>query len=135
MADDKAKHNILPISQLGIMQVTRQRHDESNSSGIYEACPYCSGRGIVKSPRAVSIEIQRKITSVVRRFREENINAETKLKIFLHPSTLRRLRGPDSKLIDRMERNYGLKLNFEAAETYHVENFKLVDESTNNEIR
>jgi ribonuclease G len=135
MSDDKAKHNILPISQLGIMQITRQRHDESNSSGIYEPCPYCSGRGIVKSPRAVSIEIQRKITSVVRRFREENINAETNLKIFLHPSTLRRLRGPDSKLIDRMERNYGLKLNFEAAETYHVENFKLVDESTNNEIR
>ena len=33
---DKAKHNILPISQLGIMQITRQRHDESNSSGIYE---------------------------------------------------------------------------------------------------
>jgi len=91
MSDDKAKHNILPISQLGIMQITRQRH--------------------------------------------ENINAETKLKIFLHPSTLRRLRGPDSKLIDRMERNYGLKLNFEAAETYHVENFKLVDELTNNEIR
>ena len=135
MADDKAKHNILPISQLGIMQITRQRHDESNSSGIYEPCPYCSGRGIVKSPRAVSIEIQRKITSVVRRLREENIEKETNLKIFLHPSTLRRLRGPDSKLIDRMERNYGLKLTFEAAETYHMENFKLIDESSNNEIR
>jgi ribonuclease G len=135
MADDKAKHNILPISQLGIMQITRQRHDESNSSGIYEPCPYCSGRGIVKSPRAVSIEIQRKITSVVRRLREENIEKEANLKIFLHPSTLRRLRGPDSKLIDRMERNYGLKLTFEAAETYHMENFKLIDESSNNEIR
>jgi ribonuclease G len=135
MADDKAKHNILPISQLGIMQITRQRHDESNSSGIYEPCPYCSGRGIVKSPRAVSIEIQRKITSVIRRLREENIEKETNLKIFLHPSTLRRLRGPDSKLIDRMERNYGLKLTFEAAETYHMENFKLIDESSNNEIR
>jgi ribonuclease G len=135
MADDKAKHNILPISQLGIMQITRQRHDESNSSGIYEPCPYCSGRGIVKSPRAVSIEIQRKITSVVRRMREDNIEKEANLKIFLHPSTLRRLRGPDSKLIDRMERNYGLKLTFEAAETYHMENFKLIDESSNNEIR
>ena len=135
LADDKAKHNILPISQLGIMQITRQRHDESNSSGIYEPCPYCSGRGIVKSPRAVSIEIQRKITSVVRRFREENLEKEINLKIFLHPSTLRRLRGPDSKLIDRMERNYALKLTFEGAETYHVENFKLIDESTQNEIR
>ena len=44
MADDKAKHNILPISQLGIMQITSQRHDESNSSGIYEPCPYCKGK-------------------------------------------------------------------------------------------
>ena len=135
MADDKAKHNILPISQLGIMQITRQRHDESNSSGIYEPCPYCNGRGIVKSPRAVSIEIQRKITSVARKLKEENANSEVSIKIFLHPSTLRRLRGPDSKLIDRMERNYGLKLKFEAAETYHVESFKLIDETTNNEIR
>ena len=80
MANDKAKHNILPISQLGIMQITRQRHDESNSSGVYEPCPYCSGRGIVKSPRAVSIEIQRKITSVVRRLKEENANSEVKIE-------------------------------------------------------
>ena len=135
MATDKAKHNILPISQLGIMQITRQRHDESNSSGVYEPCPYCSGRGIVKSPRAVSIEIQRKITSAVRRLKEENVRKDLAIKIFLHPSALRRFRGPDSKLIDRMERNYDLKLNFEAAESYHVENFKLVDESTNDEIR
>ena len=71
MADDKAKHNILPISQLGIMQITRQRHDESNSSGVYESCPYCNGRGIVKSPWAVSIEIQRKVTNMVRCFRME----------------------------------------------------------------
>ena len=67
--------------------------------------------------------------------KEENANSEVSIKIFLHPSTLRRLRGPDSKLIDRMERNYGLKLNFEAAETYNVESFKLIDETTNNEIR
>ena len=134
MADDKAKHNILPISQLGIMQITRQRHDESNSSGVYEPCPYCSGRGIVKSPRAVSIEIQRKITNMVRRFRVEEGKEELSLKVFLHPSTLRRLRGPDSKLIDRMERNYGLKLSFEAADTYHVENFKVIDESTGKEV-
>ncbi|MAN37218.1 MAG: ribonuclease E/G [Opitutae bacterium] len=134
MADDKAKHNILPISQLGIMQITRQRHDESNSSGVYEPCPYCAGRGIVKSPRAVSIEIQRKITSMVRRFRMEEGKEDLSLKVFLHPSTLRRLRGPDSKLIDRMERNYGLKLSFEAADTYHVENFKVIDESTGKEV-
>ena len=82
MAEDKAKHNILPISQLGIMQITRQRHDESNSSGIYEPCPYCVGRGIVKSPRSVSIEIQRKLSSIVRRSRMEQDSSSLSLKIY-----------------------------------------------------
>ena len=136
MADDKAKHNILPISQLGIMQITRQRHDESNSSGVYEPCPYCNGRGIVKSPRSVSIEIQRKITSAVRRSRlEPSMERNLKLKVFLHPSTLRRLRGPDSKLVERMERNYDLQIEFEASDSYHLENFKIIDLATDQEVR
>ena len=136
MADDKAKHNILPISQLGIMQITRQRHDESNSSGVYEPCPYCNGRGIVKSPRSVSIEIQRKITSAVRRSRlEPSSERNLKLKVFLHPSTLRRLRGPDSKLVERMERNYDLQIEFEASDSYHLENFKITDLATDQEVR
>ncbi|MFP6886141.1 MAG: Rne/Rng family ribonuclease, partial [Opitutales bacterium] len=134
MSDDKAKHNILPISQLGIMQITRQRHEESNASGIYEGCPYCRGRGIVKSPRSVSIEIQRLIISSVRKIRVEPLRRELKFKVYLHPTTLRRLRGPDASLIRRMERNYDFTLTFEAAESFHVENFKVIDETTEKEI-
>ena len=134
MSDDKAKHNILPISQLGIMQITRQRHEESNASGIYEGCPYCRGRGIVKSPRSVSIEIQRRIISSVRKIRVEPLRRELKFKVYLHPTTLRRLRGPDASLIRRMERNYDFTLTFEAAESFHVENFKVIDETTEKEI-
>jgi ribonuclease G len=135
MADDKSKHNILPISQLGIMQITRQRHDESNSSGVYEPCPYCKGRGIVKSPRSVSIEIQRLITSAVRAQITDSSESNPKIKVFLHPRTLRRLRGPDSSLIKRLELNYNLEINFEAAETYHIENYKIIDEVSGKEIR
>ena len=135
MAEDKAKHNILPISQLGIMQITRQRHDESNSSGIYEPCPYCVGRGIVKSPRSVSIEIQRKLSSIVRRSRIEQGSSSLSLKIYLHPGVLRRLRGPDADLIKKIESNYEVEINFESSDSYHVENFKIVDEKTEKEIR
>ncbi|MEC7801826.1 MAG: Rne/Rng family ribonuclease [Verrucomicrobiota bacterium] len=135
MSEDKAKHNILPISQLGIMQITRQRHDESNSSGIYEPCPYCVGRGIVKSPRSVSIEIQRKLSSIVRRSRMEQGSASLSLKIYLHPGVLRRLRGPDADLIKKIESNYEVEINFESSDSYHVENFKIVDEKTEREIR
>src|ERR1035438_8463739 len=43
MSSDKAKNHILPISQLGIMQMTRQRQQESLSSNLYTDCPYCRG--------------------------------------------------------------------------------------------
>ena len=134
MAEDKAKHNILPISQLGIMQITRQRHDESNSSGIYDSCPYCVGRGIVKSPKSVSIEIQRKLASIVRRLKLEADRTNMSVKIFLHPGVLRRLRGPDAKLLEKIEKNYDVNLNFESSDSYHMENFKFVDESNGKEI-
>ena len=55
MASDKAKNHILPISQLGIMQMTRQRQQESLSSNLYTDCPYCRGRGIVKSATTMSV--------------------------------------------------------------------------------
>ena len=111
------------------MQITRQRHDESNASGVYESCPYCKGRGIIKSPRSVSIEIQRLVSGAVRRLKAES-QQPLKLKIFLHPAVLRRLRGPDASLLTKLEKNYDLQISFEGAETYHMENYKVVDEST-----
>jgi hypothetical protein len=53
----------------------------------------------------------------------------------MHPSSLRRLRGPDASLIGLMERNYDITLTFEASESFHVENFKVIDELTDKEIR
>ena len=58
---DKAKTHVLPISQLGLMEMTRQRHSESVRAAVYDDCPYCKGRGKVKSAITMSVEIQRKL--------------------------------------------------------------------------
>lgn len=42
---DKAKTHVLPISPLGLMEMTRQRSVESISGSVFSACPYCHGRG------------------------------------------------------------------------------------------
>src|SRR5207244_2473812 len=55
---DRAKTHILPISQLGLMEMTRQRHTESVRAAVYDDCHYCKGRGKVKSPLTMSVEIQ-----------------------------------------------------------------------------
>src|SRR5438874_8898973 len=43
---DKAKTHVLPISPLGLMEMTRQRAQQSLSETIYQNCPYCGGRGV-----------------------------------------------------------------------------------------
>ena len=65
---DKAKTHVLPISQLGLMEMTRQRHSESVRSAVYDDCPYCKGRGKVKSVPTMSVvEIQRKLAEILKK--------------------------------------------------------------------
>ncbi len=136
MAHDKAKNHILPISTLGIMQMTRQRHSESHSSGIYTDCPYCHGRGAVKSSRTMSVEIQRRLISVIRHIRtRDGHDKEIKLRILLNPSNLERLRTEDEDLLLGIEQSYGARLSFRADPIYHVENFKILDVETGQEHR
>ncbi len=136
MAGDKAKNHILQISTLGIMQMTRQRHSESHSSGVYTDCPYCNGRGSVKSSRTMSVEIQRRLISVIRHMRaRDGRDKEINLRVLLHPTNLERLRTEDEDLLLEIERSYGAHLSFRADPIYHVENFKIIDIETGQEQR
>jgi ribonuclease G len=137
MDKDRAKSHVLPISSLGILQMTRQRHKESVSSGLYSSCPYCGGRGTVKSSRTMSVEIQRRLTSVIRRLKPQIDAAKEPLwlRVFCHPHALERLRHEDERILVEIEDTYGVKLSFRADPAYHVENFKIVDAGTGQELR
>lgn len=129
---DKAKTHVLPISQLGLMEMTRQRHSESVHAAVYDDCPYCKGRGKVKSALTMSVEIQRKLGEILKkRPREET---DFQLLILVHPSVLERFRTEDEKLIVEMEKRYFGKLNFRKDPTLHAEQFKIVNMATNEEM-
>lgn len=137
MAADRARSHVLPISQLGIMQMTRQRHAESHSSGIYDSCPYCGGKGITKSPRTMSVEIQRKLVSIIRHLRaaDSNKGEAIALRVLLHPENLERLRSEDEQHLVDIEQAYNCQLSFRADPQFHMENFKIVDAVTGREQR
>ena len=129
---DKAKTHVLPISQLGLMEMTRQRHSESVRSAVYDDCPYCKGRGKVKSTETMSVEIQRKLNEILKkRSRDES---DFQLRIAVHPTVLERLRTEDEKLIIEMEKRYFGKLSFRPEPTFHAEQFKIVNVATNEEL-
>jgi len=135
MEDDRAKHQILPISQLGVLQMTRQRHTESNTTSMYTACPHCQGRGIVKNPRTVSVEIQRKLLSVIRRLRESlGPEKEIEINILLHPVNLERIITEDREFFRDLMKSCKVRLGTKPDQTYSIEAFKLFD-SAGRELR
>jgi ribonuclease G len=128
MEDDRAKHQILPISALGVLQMTRQRHTESNTTSMYTACPHCQGRGIVKNPRTVSVEIQRKLLSVIRRLREgTSPEKELEINILLHPVNLERIITEDREFFRDLMKSCKVRLGTKPDPTYSIEAFKLFD--------
>jgi ribonuclease G len=135
MEDDRAKHQILPISALGVLQMTRQRHTESNTTSMYTACPHCQGRGIVKNPRTVSVEIQRKLLSVIRRLREgTSPEKELEINILLHPVNLERIITEDREFFRDLMKSCKVRLGTKPDPTYSIEAFKLFD-GTGKELR
>ncbi|MBI5821247.1 MAG: Rne/Rng family ribonuclease [Verrucomicrobia bacterium] len=136
---DRAKTHILPISQLGLLEMTRQRQTESVISSTFEDCPYCKGRGMVKSALSMSVEIQRKISEVLRRHRPAQFDPENppdiQLCVFVHPDVLQRLRSQDEHLLIELEKKFYGKLSFRADPAFHLEQFKIVNLKTNEELK
>jgi len=128
---DKSKTHVLPISPLGLMEMTRQRAAESISGSVFEACPYCHGRGKVKSAMTMSVELQRALHAVMRKH-QDTIHD---VKIIVHPRVLERLRSEDDELLVDIERKYAGRLTFRAEPAYHYEQFLITDAGTGNELK
>jgi len=119
--------------------MTRQRQTESVISSTFEDCPYCKGRGMVKSALSMSVEIQRKISEVLRRHRPAQFDPENppdiQLCVFVHPDVLQRLRSQDEHLLIELEKKFYGKLSFRADPAFHLEQFKIVNLKTNEELK
>ena len=129
---DRARTHILPISLLGLMEMTRQRHTESMQEAVFTDCKYCKGRGMVKSALTMSVEIQRKLAEIFRRRGREE--SDFQLKVVVHPLVLDRLRIEDEQLLIEMEKKYYGKLSFRAEPAFHAEEFKIYNSLTNEEL-
>ncbi len=67
MQKDRAKHNILPLSKFGLMQITRQRVRPAMDVNVEETCPTCNGTGKIKSSILFTDQLERKIDKLVNK--------------------------------------------------------------------
>lgn len=132
LRNDKAKTHVLPISQLGLMEMTRQRHSESMQAAAYDDCPYCRGKGHIKSPLTMSVEIQRKLSELLKK--RDRDDSDYQLMIVVSPPIFKRLKQEDEEFIINLEKRYFGRLSFRADEDFHAEEFKIMDMKSNREL-
>jgi ribonuclease G len=120
LKNDKAKTNILKISELGLVEMTRKRVRESIGRILCEPCPYCEGKGAVKSKTTMVYEIFRELQREMR-------NAPGyRMTLNVHPNIAALLYDEERTGIEELEKRYQKQISIQARPGFHVEQFEIM---------
>ena len=112
---DKTKANILGITQLGLVEMTRKKVRPSLAEVLQKPCPYCEGRGKVLSEETVGIHIKHQIYQLARQTAADTILVEA------NPLVAARLIGSGGANLRELEGKIGKSLYIRGATTHHIE--------------
>jgi ribonuclease G len=116
---DRAKTNVLPISGLGLVEMTRKRTRDTLSRIMCEPCPYCEGTGRVKSTLTVCYELIRELNKTLGRTKG------AKVFIYAHPEVTATLTSEDFDLIETLEEAHGKSIQIRSENNYHIEQYEI----------
>lgn len=101
---DRSRHNILPLSKFGLMQITRQRVRPAMDIVVEEGCPSCQGTGHIKSSLVFTDTLENKIKTLVFELRH------TKLRLYVHPYVYAYINQGVISLKNKWRMRYGFGL-------------------------
>ncbi len=116
---DKAKTNVLRISELGLVEMTRKRVRESIGRILHEDCAYCDGQGFVRTATTVSYQIFREIR------REAPNYKEPVLVINCSTDVARLLQGEERQELRHLMDRYNKSIQVRAQQNYHREQYDI----------
>jgi ribonuclease G len=118
LSEDKSRTNILKISELGLVEMTRKRTHEDLIRYLTEACSICEGRGYHKSRRTVCFEIFREIE-------KEAISNTKNIVVFAAPAVVARMMNEEKKHVAMLEERFGKKISVKPDPAFHVEQYEV----------
>ncbi len=118
MKKDRVKSTIYNISELGIVQMTRKRVRDSLERVLCDICPYCEGRGFIKSNRTIAYEILRKL-------KKNNPPPNSTIIINANPSVAELLSDEERSSVEDIEKQYHIKIIIKEDANIHQENYKI----------
>lgn len=125
MANDRARHNILPLSKFGLMQITRQRVRPALDIVTAETCPSCFGKGEVQSSILFTDKLEEKIEYLV-----ENLKVK-KFVMYIHPYVEAYIKKGIFSIYSKWRRNYGRGVKVVADESLAYLQYRVFDADKN----
>lgn len=116
---DHAKTVVSYVSEFGLVEMTRQRARKSLESVIYQSCPYCQGKGLVKSPATMAILVLRRIKKMLPSASKKTI------LVFAHQDVASHLLNENRQYISYLETKYKLKILIKRGVNLHMHEFKI----------
>ncbi|MGI9431578.1 MAG: Rne/Rng family ribonuclease, partial [Myxococcota bacterium] len=116
---DKAKTNILKISELGLVEMTRKRTRENLVQTLCEPCGYCEGKGYVLSDESVAFKVIREIRKDLPRF------SGRRLEVTVHRRVAEQLLTVGKESLAQLESELGRELEIRARGDIHQEQFEV----------
>ncbi len=116
---DRAKTNILPISELGLVEMTRQRIRPSHESSAFDNCPHCEGKGVVKSVTTMAIETMRELRKAIGDSKGRMVH------VYVHPDVSTRILENERRTIQNFERASQSKIFIFGEASLHIEDVNL----------
>ncbi len=117
---DSAKCAILGMSEFGLVEMTRQRSRQSLEQIVFETCPYCQGKGLIKNYESTSIEIERAVRKAI------DVKAQYGLKLVCHPNLKVYLDNhTESRYLRSIAEEANACLELNTSDTLHLNDFEI----------
>ncbi|HSG05079.1 MAG TPA: Rne/Rng family ribonuclease, partial [Nitrospiria bacterium] len=120
LSKDRARTRIYRISDLGLIEMSRERTRENILRVLCEPCSYCEGRGYTKSPESVCFEVFREIQQVGVAGRHK------KILVSVNPRVANLMYDEERRTVDELEKKYRKKLIIKADSSHHIEQYDIV---------
>lgn len=115
---DRAKTNLVSFSEICVAELTRQRMRRSVETVSHQSCPYCGGRGTVKSVVTMAIQTIRQAKHALKNTRNKT------LELFVHPQVALRLLQEDRPAISALEQRSQSRILIMSDPSLHLEQIK-----------
>lgn len=123
MANDRARHNILPLSKFGLMQITRQRVRPALDITTTESCPSCYGNGEVAPSILFTEKLEEKLEYLVENFKVKKFN------MYVHPYVEAYVKKGMFSLYGKWKRRFGRGFKLIGDESLAYLEYKVFDEN------